>query len=140
MTTPALHLGTRLRTGILVTARDGRLVASVDLHGELCPTTAPQLRSELERLIGDGVVTITVDLRDLRCCTSHGLDVLDHIDRRLHERGGDLRLRLDGAPPIVERIVRLVEDQDPTFSPRIAEASPASEPIAPRERPGDSTC
>lgn len=130
----------RLQTGVSVAVDDGRLHAIVGLYGELCPVTADGLRAELEQLVEDGVVDMTVDLRHLRFCNSDGLEVFDDIHRALAERhGGTLRLCLGGAPSIVRRTVGLVADRDPTFSPQITGAAPDPDAMAPDERPGDST-
>lgn len=109
-----------LRTGIHVSGDGGRLQAVVDLHGELDPFNVPQLRHELEQLIDDGIADITVDLEHLRLCTSHGLDLLDEIHRRLESHGGgELRLHLGRAPQVVRRIVGIVCERDPSFGPRV---------------------
>jgi anti-anti-sigma factor len=126
-----------LRTSIHMSRKGRRFHALVELHGELCPATVPQLRCELDQLIDDGITDITVDLGDLRFCTSHGLDLFDHIHEQLQQRHhGTLELRIDGAPTIVERLVRIVRNNDPTFSP-ITAKTPHLGSDAPTERPGD---
>lgn len=126
-----------LRTAVRVSNETRPPRAVVELHGELCPATVPHLRSELEQLVDDGISDIIVELRDLRFCTSHGLDLFDHIHQQLHRRHrGTLRLALDGAPPVVTRIIQIVQANDPTFSPHLTEA-PRLGSVAPHERLGD---
>lgn len=49
-------------------------------------------------------------------CENQGLDLFDHIHEQLQQRRhGTLELRSDGAPTIVNRVVRIVRDIDPTF-------------------------
>jgi anti-anti-sigma factor len=127
-TTPTSHPAP-LRTGIRVSSEGGRLHAVVDLHGELDPASVPQLRCELDQLIADGIVDITVDLQDLRFCTSCGLDLFDEVHGRLEQhRRGALRLRLHGAAHIVQRVVRIVRENDPTFDPPIEDPAATSSP------------
>lgn len=106
-----------LRTSAVVTAEGGRLVATLQLHGELCPTTAESLRHEVERLVEDGVIELTVDLTGLRLCTSHGLDIWQDADERLRAAGGGVRLI--GASGIVRHVLDVIEREDPSFSPTI---------------------
>jgi anti-anti-sigma regulatory factor len=110
-----------LRTGTTATTGpDGRPRATVQLHGELCATTARLLRAELERLVEDGAVELTIDLTELTLCTSHGLDVFDDIHRLLHgHRRGQLRLR--GARGVVRDVLDVVRDADRSFSPTIVD-------------------
>lgn len=130
-----------LRTGIAVSADGGRTRAVVELHGELCAHTATELRHELEQLVDDGIALVSIQLRDLRLCTSHGLDVFDDVHRLLSERdGGSLRLDLTGAPEIVRDVVRLIRHRDPSFAPPLVEATPAPDATAPAdEPPGEAT-
>ena len=110
-----------LRTGISVADDGGRLHASVDLHGDLCAITTPQLRVHLDRLMDDGVADITVDLSGLRLCTSDGLHLWEEThDRLAREHGGTLCLL--GARGVVQRILDRVGAADPTFGPSIGPA------------------
>lgn len=128
-----------LQIGVSVTTGQGRRHALVEVHGELCALTAPTLRTELDQLIDDDLSDITIDLSDVRLCTSHALDMFDNVAERLGKRhGGCLHLRVDGAARVVQRTIHLLDD-DPTFSPEITETPAASERMAPHERPGDST-
>lgn len=77
-------------TSAVLNHADG--AAHVHLIGELCPTSAPVLRSMLGGLVDDGIARIVVDLSELRLCTSHGVDVLDEARIRLADRGGSLRI------------------------------------------------
>ena len=129
----------QLRSGISVSIEHGRLHAAVELHGELCAVTAPDLGAELRQLVDDGISDVTVDVGHLQLCTSHGLDVFDEIHRELAERhGGMLRVHVGSAPRTVSRVIHLVSDQDPTFSPPIAGARAVPAEPAPHERPGGS--
>lgn len=106
-----------LRTSAVVTVDGGRLVATLHLHGELCPTTAGGLRREVERLVEDGVIDLTVDLAGLRLCTSHGLDIWQDADERLRAAGGGVRLI--GASGGVRHVLDVIALADPGFSPTI---------------------
>lgn len=106
-----------VRTSAVVTADRGRLVATLQLHGELCPTTAEGLRREVERLVDDGVIELTVDLAGLRLCTSHGLDIWQDADERLRAAGGGVRLI--GASGTVRHVLDVIAREDPGFSPTI---------------------
>lgn len=105
-----------LRTSATVTVDGcGRPVATLELHGELCPTSAADLECEVDRLLEDGVVELTVDLQGLRFCTSHGLDVWQDADERLRPVGGGVRLI--GATGVVRQVLEVVQRDDPTFTP-----------------------
>lgn len=109
-----------LRTGIHVSADGGRLQATVDLYGDLDLLSVPQLRHELEQLIDDGIADITVDLEHVQFCTSHVLDLFDEVHARLRQHhAGALGLRIDRAPHAVRRVVDIVRENDPTFSPLV---------------------
>lgn len=82
--------------------------ARVHVVGDLCPSTAPVLASMLDGLIDDGIAGIIVDMSDLRMCTSHGVDVLDHARERLSEQGGSLSV--EHANGVVRKVLDLAED------------------------------
>lgn len=105
------------KTGISVTTEtDGQFVATVHLHGELCAATAPVLRTEMERLLEDGVTDVIFKLQDLQTCTSHGLDLWDDVHRELKDRSGGA-VYLVGPHGVVERVLDLITDADPSFLP-----------------------
>lgn len=68
------------------------VAARVHVVGDLCPSTAPILRSMLDGLIADGIRTIVVDMADLRICTSQGLAVLDRARQELLANGGCMEI------------------------------------------------
>ncbi len=96
----------------------GTSTAVVSLGGELCAVTASTLHRELDQLLRHGVVGLTIDLRDLRLCTSDGLDVFAEFHARLW-RAGDGDLQLQGPVGIVARVLQIVHDQDPEFEVRV---------------------
>ncbi|MER5213177.1 STAS domain-containing protein [Streptomyces sp. NPDC002838] len=49
--------------------------ALITLAGEVGPATAPQVRTALERCLGDGITIIDVDLTTVGLCDSSGLRV-----------------------------------------------------------------
>lgn len=107
-----------LRTSAVVTVGvDGALVAELHLNGDLGPSTAEALRCEIERLIDDGVIELTMDLAGLRLCTSHGLDIWQDADERLRRAGGGVRLV--NASGSVRHVLDVVADADPSFTPAI---------------------
>ena len=93
---------------------EGRLAATIELHGELCAATAPQLHEEISRLIDDGANQLVIDLTDLRLCTARGLDIFDRAHQRLRD-SGDGAVRLQNARGVVDRVLAIVEDADPSF-------------------------
>ncbi|GAA1822277.1 anti-sigma factor antagonist BldG [Luedemannella flava] len=64
----------------------------LEIGGEIDVYTAPQLREELQRLIGEGATDIVVDLSRVDFIDSSGLGVLAGIHRRLRSLDGSLRL------------------------------------------------
>lgn len=63
------------------------------LRGELDPHTAPQLRSELDRVLASGRCRLVLDLAGLSFIDSSGLRVVISAHKDSVERGGGLALR-----------------------------------------------
>ena len=76
--------------------------AVVRVKGEIDVYTAPQLREKVLELIGDGVLHVIADLRDVEFLDSTGLGAIVGGHKRLRTHDGSLVL---AASP--ERIVRL---------------------------------
>lgn len=70
--------------------------AQVVLVGDVCAPTAEVLATMLDRLVADGVRSVTVDLSSARSCTTDGEEVLERFRARLATEGGSLTL-LDAA-------------------------------------------
>ncbi|MGY0060606.1 STAS domain-containing protein [Streptomyces sp. LZ34] len=64
----------------------------ITLAGEIDPTTAPQVRTALERCLRDGITTIDVDLTTVGRCDSSGLRVFLDASRHAAETHASLRL------------------------------------------------
>jgi anti-sigma B factor antagonist len=76
-----------------VTVEDADGLAVVMPAGELDAFTAPELRSELHRLLEDAYTRrLVVDLTAVTFLDSSALGVLVGALRRLRERGGELHL------------------------------------------------
>lgn len=105
---------------IAVTGTGGTpLHADVALSGELCAGTTPSLAEALDALLAMGVADVRFDLRELRLCTSAGIDLWVDLAARLLPHGGDLRL--DGAAGVVRRALDAVGVSDSgTVRPRSA--------------------
>ncbi len=77
----------------------------VTASGEIDLYTAPQLQSELSRLLRSDSDRVVVDLSEVEFCDSTGMNVLLAAMKRLRERGGSLEL---AAPrPAVRRILQV---------------------------------
>lgn len=84
--------------------RDG-VVAHLALAGELDMSTAPELNAELDRLAGDGVRHLLLDLRELTFCDSTGIAAFVRGDNRAAADGG--WLRVTGATGRVARVLQV---------------------------------
>ena len=73
------------------TESDGRVVVAVT--GEVDVHTAPELRTELQRILGEGSSELTVDLEGVEFIDSTGLGVLLGAHRQASEAGGRLQVR-----------------------------------------------
>jgi len=67
--------------------------ATVAVRGEVDVYTAPQLRDELYRVIGDGAKQVVLDLSAMTFIDSTGLGVVVGSLKRVRESDGDLILR-----------------------------------------------
>ena len=67
--------------------------ATLTLHGELDPHTAPMLADEIDNLVHVGVTNVVLVLSGLGFVDSSGLRVIITADHDLTERGGRLVLR-----------------------------------------------
>jgi anti-sigma B factor antagonist len=78
-----------------LTARAANGYTVLEISGEIDVYTAPELRDELQRLLGEGVTHIVVDLTRVEFLDSTGLGVLAGVHRRLRGSDGSLRLVLN---------------------------------------------
>ncbi len=114
MTTTPLASGVPLRSpddqeilAATAAVEHGSLTAVVHLSGELCAYTVPRLRTLLDELLVLGTTSVVVDMAQLRFCTSHGINLLDEVQRQLAVAGGCLRIR--GASGIVRKVLDIVD-------------------------------
>ena len=91
--------------------RHEHVEARLHVVGDLCPSTAPVLRSMLDGLITDGIRTIVVDMAELRICTSQALDVLEDARQELLAVGGDLRV--EHAHGVVRKVLDIAGAGEP---------------------------
>lgn len=84
--------------------------ATVALVGELCADTTAPVAAEIERVLALGICDVRFDLRELRLCTSAGIDLWVDLAARLLQVGGDLRL--GGAAGVVRRALDAVQVTD----------------------------
>jgi anti-sigma B factor antagonist len=66
--------------------------AQVQVSGDLDLCTASELRSELSRLIDQGIKHLILDMREVEFMDSSGLVVLIHVRKRLAALGGTFAL------------------------------------------------
>lgn len=64
----------------------------LDVGGEIDVATAPRLREQLIKLVGDGQFQIVVSLEDVDFIDSTGLGVLIGARKRVKPHDGDVRL------------------------------------------------
>lgn len=79
--------------------------AVVTVAGEIDVMTGSDLRAPLHDLIGRGVVHHVIDLRAVSFLDSTGLGILVGERKRLHDRGGTVRIVC--GPGLVGKVVRL---------------------------------
>ena len=89
---------------VLTSAYLGGGVYVVTVAGELDIATAPGLRDELGRTLGEGGREVVVDLLGVPFLDSVSLGLLVETSKRVAERGGALRIVCDD-----RRIVRIIE-------------------------------
>lgn len=88
--------------------------AVLRIEGELDAVTAPEIRPAIEKLIGDRVTRVTVDLSALRLIDSSGVGVLVSLYKRIRALGGDVRIiGISDQPRAIFRLLRL----DAVFAP-----------------------
>ena len=75
-----------------IITRDENEIKVVLLEGELDTPSAPEAKDQLDRLRGEGVKKILLDLQKLDFITSAGLRVLLATAQELKEVGGELRV------------------------------------------------
>lgn len=91
-----------------VTSKGGATVIRVS--GELDLATSPALDQELERVAGEGVPLVLVDLANLEFMDSTGLSVLVRAHQRRTERGQ--RFGLINSSQQVQRLLTLTGVKD----------------------------
>lgn len=87
------------------TFTDGPQTCVVQLHGDLDVAVVPELRDELEGVLGGRCSNVVLDLADVTYADSSALGLLVWVDRRLQPNEG--RLVLAGANRDVARILEL---------------------------------
>jgi anti-anti-sigma factor len=92
--------------GAFTTIAAGR-VAILRVLGPLDGRTTPDLREEMERLAATGRRFVLCDLRHAPYADSDALRFLADLQRRLHDRGGQLTLILPDRS-VIARALRLL--------------------------------
>jgi anti-anti-sigma factor len=109
----------------------------VSLQGEVDLAVVPEIRDEMEAVIGAGCTNVLLDLTDVTYADSTALGLIVRADRKLAPLGG--KLVLCGANPDVSRILELsgLVGVAPTISSRttLAEALAGVELDIPLEEP-----
>jgi len=77
--------------------------ALITLAGEIDPSTAPLVRTALERCLLDGITTIDVDLTTVGHCDSSGMRVF--LDTSRHAAETHVSLRLHHPSPQTARLL-----------------------------------
>ncbi len=81
-------------------------VTIVAVAGDLEASTAPALRSQLDKLLAEGAQRFVIDLARVRFMDSAGIATLVQLFKRVRIGHGDVRLA--AIQPSVERIFKLV--------------------------------
>jgi anti-sigma B factor antagonist len=81
-------------------------VTVVAVSGNLEAVSSPELGTRLDTLLADGQQQFVIDLAGVRFMDSSGIAVLVRLFKRVRIGHGDVRLA--GARPPVEKIIRLV--------------------------------
>jgi anti-anti-sigma factor len=92
---------------LTVYRHDRRTRTLITLVGEIDQESAPLVRASLEWCLRDGIRTIDVDLTLVTFCDCSGLNAFLHAAQQTTVAGGTLRLH--HPPPMLARIVRLVD-------------------------------
>ncbi len=78
------------------------------IEGELDALSAPELRPEIDALVGEGPAKITVDLAALRMIDSSGVGAIVSLFKRVRAQGGDVIVSgLSGQPLAIFQLLRL---------------------------------
>jgi anti-sigma B factor antagonist len=78
------------------------------IEGTLDAITAPELRQEVDQLVAEGRLAITVDLAPLRLIDSSGVGVIVSLFKRVRANNGQVRIvGLRDQPKAVFRLLRL---------------------------------
>jgi anti-anti-sigma factor len=105
----------------------------VAARGVLDFTSRYVLQDRLAALLEDGHRYLILDLSGVTLCDSSGLSIFIQTHRRVHERGGWVRLA--GARPIVRRVLeitnldRMVPLYDTVSAARAADPSAEPDPV-----------
>lgn len=82
--------------------------AILRIEGELDAVTAPELRTTIERIVGERPKKVTVDLSALRLIDSSGVGVLVSLYKRIRAGGGDVSIvGVTDQPRAIFRLLRL---------------------------------
>lgn len=88
--------------------KDNGDTTTLKIEGTLDAITAPEVRSETERIVADGRLSVTVDLTTLRIIDSSGVGVIVSLYKRIRALGGHVSIvGLRDQPRAVFRLLRL---------------------------------
>jgi len=79
-------------TEFKITRGDTQTGVTLSISGDLDLGTVPVLAESVERHLGDGVETLTLDLGELSFMDSTGLRLLIELDQQARREGWDLTL------------------------------------------------
>jgi anti-sigma B factor antagonist len=95
--------------------RPDRLKATVSPRGRVDADTGSQLKLELQRLAGEGVLLIVVDLHEVDFMDSSGLSALVSGLRALREHDGSLHLCRPQPQPLTALKLTMLDRVFPIF-------------------------
>jgi anti-sigma B factor antagonist len=90
-----------------VVVSEAGAVVTVTIRGELDLATAPRLDAELDRLPGEGIERVIVDLRELVFLDSTGLEAIVKFHKRTAAEGVDVAVVR--GPRAVERLFAVMQ-------------------------------
>jgi anti-sigma B factor antagonist len=104
----------------------------VSLGGEVDLYTAPELKQELHRLVGDGATRLVIDMSDTTFVDSTTLGVLLSVVKRVRPEGGtvvlvcpDRNVRRIFEITLLDRVFAIVDTRDEAFA-ELTSSAPAS--------------
>ena len=104
----------------------------VSLGGEVDLYTAPELKQELHRLVGDGATRLVIDMSDTTFVDATTLGVLLSVVKRVRPEGGtvvlvcpDRNVRRIFEITLLDRVFAIVDTRDEAFA-ELTSSAPAS--------------